>query len=486
MPLTPDDFDLLKQSHAKRVLCLGDCMLDRFVYGQVSRISPEAPVPVFQETQATMMPGGAANVVANIGTYKGLVDFISVIGTDPEAGILLETLKDHPHITPHLIKETARPTTVKTRFITNSQHLLRVDKEACTDILPETRQQILSLFKELITACDIVLFSDYNKGFFTPGLTQQLIKIAQSCKKPVVIDPKGSNYKKYDGATILTPNRSELKAATGLPVTTDADIEKAARHLIQSYNLDTVLVTRSEAGMSLITAEKAHHIATEAKQVYDVSGAGDTSVATLTLALACGIELKNACEIANVAAGIVVGKSGTATVYQEELLSDLIRKYNSHLPEKLSDLETAQRLVQQWKNVGKKIGFTNGCFDLIHPGHITLLKKAKQLCDVLIVGLNSDASVKLLKGEQRPIQNEQARAAVLSALGDTDLILIFSEPTPLHLIETLKPDILIKGSDYTINQVVGAGIVQACGGKVALIDLVPDFSTTNIVNKLAS
>ncbi|WP_010300981.1 D-glycero-beta-D-manno-heptose-7-phosphate kinase [Candidatus Odyssella thessalonicensis] len=486
MHLNSQAIEKLEHSNEKRILCLGDCMLDKFVYGQVSRISPEAPVPVFQESYETRMLGGAANVAANIGAYDCSVDFISVIGSDEEGDTFQHVLQNHPRITPYLVIDAARPTTTKIRFVTNSQHLLRVDKEVGTEISQELQAQIIAHFNTLIEKCDSVLLSDYRKGFFSPDLTQHLIHKARSRNKTIIVDPKGTDYSKYQGASLLTPNRSELSTATGLPVTTDHEIATAAQYLIDKFDIGAVLVTRSEQGMSLITADRASHISTEAKQVYDVSGAGDTSVATLALALACEIDLTIACEIANIAAGIVVGKSGTALVYRDELLNHLCRKYRSHLPEKLTDLATAQLQIQRWKAAGKRIGFTNGCFDLVHPGHVTLLKKAKQLCDFLIVGLNSDVSVKGLKGEQRPIQNEQARAAILSALGDVDLTIIFDEPTPINLITALQPDVLIKGSDYTIDQVVGADIVQARGGTVALIDLVPNHSTTNIVKKLST
>jgi D-beta-D-heptose 7-phosphate kinase/D-beta-D-heptose 1-phosphate adenosyltransferase len=485
MPLSFLDFNQLEQAGTKRILCLGDCMLDKFVYGSVTRISPEAPIPVFQETRETTMLGGAANVTANISVYGGNVDFISIIGDDEEGEVIRKLLQNQSSITPYLIREQSRPTTAKTRYVSNSQHLLRVDKETCIEPIAETQHTIQLTFNDLIDQCDIVLLSDYKKGFFTPSLTQHLIQTAHNHQKTVIIDPKGTDYQKYAGASILTPNRSELMAATGLPIATDVDIEAAARHLIHAYDIEMILVTRSEEGMSLVTAAEAFHLPTQAQEVYDVSGAGDTSIATLALALGCGIKIKHACEIANAAAGIAVSKSGTAVVYLDELKRALLRKHGSHYPEKLSTLISAQKLVHSWKAVGKKIGFTNGCFDLIHPGHVTLLRKAKQLCDILIVGLNSDNSVKHLKGDQRPIQHEEARAAVLSAIGDTDLIIIFDEQTPLKMIETLQPDVLIKGSDYTIDQVVGADVVQANGGTVALVDLVSNFSTTNIVKKLA-
>ncbi|MBW8308202.1 MAG: D-glycero-beta-D-manno-heptose-7-phosphate kinase [Candidatus Paracaedibacteraceae bacterium] len=486
MPLSFLDFDHLEQASKKRILCVGDCMLDKFVYGHVGRISPEAPIPVFQESRETKMLGGAANVAANISAYGGNVDFISIIGDDEEGEIILKLLGYQSSITSHLIREQLRPTTTKTRYVSHSQHLLRVDKETCVEPLRETQSALQLAFNELIKQSDIVLLSDYKKGLFSASLTQQLIQTARSYNKTVIIDPKGTDYQKYVGASILTPNRSELKAATGLPVTTDAEVEAAARHLIQAYGIETILVTRSEEGMSLITATQVCHIETQAQEVYDVSGAGDTAIATLALALACGIETSHACEIANAAAGIAVSKSGTVVVYLDELKRVLLRKYCSHYPEKLTTLMSAQKLVLSWKAAGKKIGFTNGCFDLLHPGHVTLLKKAKQLCDILIVGLNSDNSVKQLKGEQRPLQQEEARAAVLSAIGDTDLIVIFDELTPLNLIQTLQPDVLIKGSDYTIDQVVGADMVQAKGGRVVLVDLVPNFSTTRIVKKLSA
>lgn len=486
MSINHYDYSHLRKSDTKRILCLGDCMLDKFVYGQVERISPEAPIPVFQETNENIMLGGAANVAANIAAYGCSVEFVSVIGDDVEGNLFEKIIKSAPHINAHLLKEKNRPTTLKTRYITTGHHLLRVDKETRTFISKEIEDKIIQLLPELIQKSDIILISDYMKGFLTASLSQMVIQIANQFSKIVLVDPKGGDYTKYQGATILTPNRGELKQATAMPVTTDADIILAARSLIEKYNVSSVLATRSQEGMSLITQTNEHHIPTEAKQVYDVSGAGDTTVATLALALACEIPLVEACEIANVAAGIAVGKLGTAIVYPEELSQQLLKKYNSHLPEKLINLEEAKIMVDRWRKTGKKIGFTNGCFDLIHPGHTTLIKKAKQLCDILIIGLNSDSSVKALKGETRPIQNEFARASVLSSLSHTDLIVIFNELTPINIIESLLPDVLIKGSDYTIDQVVGADIVIKNGGKVELVDLVASFSTSSIISRISS
>lgn len=475
------------ESHTqKRILCLGDSMLDTFLYGVVERLSPEAPVPVFQETSQETMLGGASNVAANLNAYGVGVDFVSVVGSDDEAVTQSDLFKDLTHVSTRLLMEEGRLTTLKKRYIAGGCHLLRADREEFRALSRTSHDMIVSMLPALLAQTNIVLLSDYNKGFFTPELTQQLIAMARAQGKFIIVDPKGADFSKYNGATLITPNKMELKIATGLPVASDEEIVLAAQHLIAAHDIETVLVTRSSDGMSLITATNHFHLKTEVKHVFDVSGAGDTTVATLAMALACDIDLKIACEIANVAAGIVVGKVGTAVVSRQELLSALKVKFPEYIPEKLVSRGQALEMVAHWRQRGQKIGFTNGCFDLIHPGHVNLIRNAKRQCDVLIIGLNSDTSVKCLKGAQRPMQSELDRAAILASLAHTDLVVIFDELTPFDLIKEIEPDVLIKGSDYTIDQVVGADVVGAYGGNVVLVDLVPNCSTTGIISRMAS
>ncbi len=301
---------------------------------------------------------------------------------------------------------------------------------------------------------------------------------------PVVVDPKGDDFGRYRGASVITPNRKELIQATGMPADSDAEVEAACRFLLETCSIDAVVATRSERGMSVVTRDGATHLPANAREVFDVSGAGDTVVATLTSALSVGVELTDAARLANLAAGIVVGKVGTAVVRAPELLSALHEQEWRSGEEKVDTLEQAVERAARWRARGKRVGFTNGCFDLLHPGHISLLNQAKAACDVLVVGLNSDASVKRLKGETRPVQTETARATVLASLACVDLVVIFGEDTPEELIRALRPDVLVKGADYTVATVVGAGFVQSYGGKVVLADLVDGQSTTNTIKRM--
>jgi D-beta-D-heptose 7-phosphate kinase/D-beta-D-heptose 1-phosphate adenosyltransferase len=333
----------------------------------------------------------------------------------------------------------------------------------------------------------VVVLSDYDKGVLRDGVAQGVIAAARAAGKPVVVDPKGSDYGRYRGANVLTPNRRELAEATQMPVGTAEEIVAAARRLVGRLDLDALLVTRSQDGMTLVERGGAvHHLPTEAREVFDVSGAGDTVIATFAAAVGAGMSYLDAARISNVAAGIVVGKIGTAVVHNVEL-SRALRAHDLGRGEaKVLPAIAALERVREWRQQGLKVGFTNGCFDLLHPGHVSLMKAARAACDRLVVGLNSDDSVRRLKGESRPVQNEAARATVLASLADVDLVVVFDEDTPISLIEALRPDLLVKGSDYTIDKVVGAAAVQATGGKVLLVDLLPGHSTTATIARLSA
>lgn len=465
------------------VLCVGDVMLDRFVYGSVERVSPEAPIPVLRiEREATML-GGAGNVAANLVALGAACRFVSVVGEDAAGLELVRLVAGETGDGGGLVVEPGRRTTVKTRFIGNRQQLLRADAETAVPIA-EAEEVLVAARTGLLTVGAVIL-SDYGKGVLAGGLPARLIAAAREAGLPVVVDPKGDDYARYRGADVVTPNRKELMQATGLPADSDAEVEAAARRLIERCGIGAIVATRSERGMSVVTGDGAVHLAAEAREVFDVSGAGDTVVATLTAALSVGVDLADAARLANLAAGIVVGKVGTAVVRVPELRSALHEQQWRHGEGKVASLEEAVEQAERWRRRGKRIGFTNGCFDLLHPGHIALLNQAKAACDVLIVGLNSDDSVKRLKGETRPVQNEAARATVLASLACVDRVVIFGEDTPEALIRALRPDVLVKGADYTVETVVGAGFVQSYGGKVVLARLVEGQSTTSTIQRMA-
>jgi D-beta-D-heptose 7-phosphate kinase/D-beta-D-heptose 1-phosphate adenosyltransferase len=469
------------------VLCVGDAMLDRFVYGSVERISPEAPIPVLRIERETAMLGGAGNVVRNVVALGAAPTFLSVLGDDAAGREVTALVGEHVGIDPCIVVETGRRTTIKTRFFASSQQLLRADSETCTPLSQTIRDQLISRADRLVAKVGAVVLSDYGKGVLGRPVAAALIARARAHGKPVVVDPKGTDFTIYAGATVITPNRKELQDATGMAVATDEDIVAAARHLIRTCDLQAVLVTRSQDGMTLVLAEGAvHYLAAEAQEVFDVSGAGDTVVATLATAIASGASLLEGAHLANVAAGIVVAKVGTAVAYAGEIVSALHHEELWAGESKVLGLDAAAEAVDRWRRKGLKVGFTNGCFDLLHPGHVAILSQARAACDRLVVGLNSDASVSRLKGPSRPVQSEAARATVLASLATVDMVVIFGEDTPLGLIESLRPDVLVKGADYTVATVVGAEQVQGWGGKVVLAQLVDGQSTTNTIKRMTA
>jgi len=467
------------------VLCVGDAMLDRFVYGSVERISPEAPIPVLCIERETAMLGGAGNVVRNLVAVGAAPAFVSVVGDDTAGREVTRLVGEHGEIDPCIVVEPDRQTTIKTRFFASHQQLLRADRESRSPVGDAIRDQLLTRVQRLLPKAGVMVLSDYGKGVLAAPIAAELIRRAKAAGKQVIVDPKGTDYTIYAGATVVTPNRKELHEATAMPVDSDEQVVAAARHLIDTCGFEAVLVTRSQDGMSLVRADgQIHHLPAEAREVFDVSGAGDTVVATLAAALASGASLPEAAHLANVAAGIVVGKVGTAVAYANELVVALHHEDLTLGESKIVPVAAAAELVDRWRRKGLKVGFTNGCFDLLHPGHVSILAQAKAACDRLVVGLNSDASVQRLKGPTRPVQSEASRATVLSSLATVDLVVIFGEDTPLEVIGELKPDVLVKGADYTIDKVVGADLVQSWGGKVVLAELVNGQSTTNTIKKM--
>jgi D-beta-D-heptose 7-phosphate kinase/D-beta-D-heptose 1-phosphate adenosyltransferase len=467
------------------VLVVGDFILDRFVHGVIERISPEAPIPVLHGRNETSTLGGAGNVVSNIVSLGGTVLPIAAIGNDVAGRSIVATLEKQGVDVSGIMADAARMTSSKSRFSALNQQVLRFDEEEIRPLSKDERQAVVERFGKCLPLCDIVVLSDYGKGMLLDGVAAELIGLCGAAGKRVVVDPKGRDFSRYAGATVISPNRKELGEAVGRTVASDDEVVDAARQLIDAHGVDFVLATRSEKGMSVVSARDARHIPTQAREVFDVSGAGDTVVASFALSLAAGLDRQAAAPVAHAAAGVVVGKRGTARVSSEELVAALFRSdASAHSERSVVDLETAEQIAAAWRREGLSIAFTNGCFDILHAGHVSLIQQARAHADRLILGLNSDESVRRLKGESRPVNNAHDRAFILSALAAVDLVVVFGEDTPLTLIERLKPDVLVKGADYTIDTVVGADIVRAAGGRVVLARLVEGKSTTGMLDRI--
>jgi D-beta-D-heptose 7-phosphate kinase/D-beta-D-heptose 1-phosphate adenosyltransferase len=482
------DFDKhITELRQQTVLCIGDLMLDEFVYGDVGRISPEAPAPVIAVRRSETVIGGAGNVARNVAALGARCLFVGVAGDDLAGRALAAAFAGVPLIEAHIVTDPQRPTTRKIRFVSeqHSTHLLRADWEEVKPVAGDSEQQLLDHIRRLLPRVGAVVLSDYAKGVLTPRIIREVIDRAKALGKPVVVDPKGTDFNRYHGATAITPNRQELAAATHRPAVTEAEIVVAATELAQLVGSEAVLVTRSEAGMTLVTSStESVHVPAYSVRVRDVSGAGDTVVAVLTTMLAGGAGFEAAMRAANAAAAVVVGKRGTATVSAAELRARILPAASLAAEEKIVfDWSVMDERIADWRRQGLRIGFTNGCFDLLHPGHISVLARARAACDRLVVGLNADASARRLKGEGRPMQNEEARANVLAALEAVDLVVVFPQDTPLELIQRLHPKILVKGGDYRIEDVVGREVVEAEGGEVILVELVPGYSTTELVER---
>jgi D-beta-D-heptose 7-phosphate kinase/D-beta-D-heptose 1-phosphate adenosyltransferase len=479
---------VIDQFPTKRLLVVGDVMLDRFVYGTVSRISPEAPAPVINTSEPDEAVGGAGNVARNLAALGATCDIVAVVGRDEVANRIYRHLAEYPGITPAFVEVAGRVTTLKTRFVAflHNTHLLRADTEDATPINGDIEDAIFEVVQPLIARADGVILSDYGKGVLTPRVISEIIAAVRLAGKPIVVDPKGVDYSRYRGATVLTPNVAELAQAVGRPIKNEeASLAATASSLTEVIDCQSVLVTRGERGVLVVDRDDgARSFDATAKRVVDVSGAGDTVVAGFTLALVSDAGIIGSARLANAAAGIAVAKKGTSQVTTNELKDVLLSRPHFELREKLRETDTLEACVAAWRRDGLTVGFTNGCFDLLHPGHVHLLCEARSYCDKLVVGLNSDASIKRLKGPTRPVQPEAARSIVLAGLAFVDAVVLFSDDTPIELIGTIKPDILVKGADYALDEVVGRDLVESYGGRVVLVELVPDSSTTLIVNRL--
>lgn len=472
-----------------RVLVVGDVMLDRFIYGTVGRVSPEAPIPVLRtQGNSAEMLGGAGNLARNVAALGGNAVLIGLIGDDVDGTQLKQLAAKTEGLTPHWATQPGRPTTTKSRYISQGQQLLRVDHEVTEAGGVQQIEAMVSAARAAIADSEnpvgVVVLSDYAKGVLSAGVVAPIVAAAREHGIKVLADPKTSDLNFYGPVDLLTPNAGELAAATGEPVTSDEATETAARAALAKCDAAALVVTRAERGMSAVPRDGAAiHWPARAHQVFDVSGAGDTVMAVLALGLAAGLKVGAAAELANIAGGLVVQKAGTATISRAELADALADANSAEATRKVVDRETLAGRVAQWRDRGLRIGFTNGCFDLIHPGHASLLQQARAACDRLVVGLNTDSSVQRLKGPDRPVQSEQARATVLAALSAVDAVVLFDDDTPLALIDAIRPDVLVKGADYTIETVVGSEIVLGYGGRVLLADIRAGHSTSAIIAK---
>lgn len=477
-----------------RALCVGDIMLDEFVYGSVKRISPEAPVPVFAPSQTKKMLGGAGNVAANLCALGCQTSFVGAIGDDDQGKLVREKLTAMG-ANAKLVVIPNWTTILKTRLISGSNHMMRVDHEEKLVVSPEIHEQFIRDFDVLVQDSDVVLLSDYNKGVLNDISTPELIQICNRYNKPVLIDPKGTNYEKYRGATLVKPNLKEFTEATGMTFNpTDADfhgqITTGAKKLFGAYGIKNLIVTLSEHGMLYVSADAPSdilQIPTVAKEVYDVSGAGDTSLATLGASIGANAPIDDAMKLANRASGIVVGKVGTAVVSVNELEDAIVQATCApdgwSQKRKLVTVDQAKKIAEQLHADKKVVGFTNGCFDCLHLGHLSSFVQAKNNCDVLFVGMNSDASVKQLKGPTRPIQDEKTRGLLLASLEFVDYVVVFDDLTAMPLIDAIRPDVIAK-EGYTLDQWPEAQRVVSYGGRAITLPRLDGYSTTNILKKM--
>lgn len=505
---------LIRAIPQTNIVVIGDIMLDRFVRGDVHRISPESPVPVLTTKQENRMIGGAGNVLANLHSLKARCAIIGLIGDDQDGQIVKGLIEACGAPSGAAVVRKDTPTTIKTRFLAGHQQLLRVDTEVCTPLDAATEKSLIDQIERYMETANAIILSDYGKGVLSDAVIGYAISSARKKNIPVLVDPKGSSYAKYCGATVVTPNRKELSEATGnAPTTTDTEVVEAAEKMLLDSGILSTVATRSQDGMTVIEKkkdgngfERPIHLRTRAKEVFDVSGAGDTVIATIAAIMAAGGSLQDGAAVANIAGGIVVGKVGTAAIREQELIDALMHEdtrlettpsgsqavFDRTRKAPVLDWNVALEETNRWRAKGLKIGFTNGCFDLLHAGHVNYLNDARQHCDRLILGLNTDQSVRLLKGPTRPVNHQDDRATVISALGAVDMVIFFGaetaedDQTASALIRHLKPDTYFKGADYTLDRIPEVPIVQSYGGEVKLIRLTEGRSTTRLIQQINS
>jgi D-beta-D-heptose 7-phosphate kinase/D-beta-D-heptose 1-phosphate adenosyltransferase len=480
--VTPRELAALAEAaRSVTVAVVGDLMLDETWIGEVSRVAPEAPVPLLNLSAMSRRAGGAGNVAENLSTLGARVVALGAVGPGEEGEWLARRLTTLPGAGGTVVADPRRTTPVKRRMVSDGRQMLRVDQEIPAGLSPEAEGELQAAALRAVEEADVLLLSDYAKGTLTPALTSALLAAARRKGIPALVDPKGRDYGRYRGATIVTPNRKELEAVSGEAAHDLDAVAALGERLRAELSLEALLVKLSEDGMLLLeTGHPPFRIRTRAREVFDVTGAGDTVLAALGVAIGAGLDRPSAAEVANRAAGCAVARVGTAPVHWADLLDGLATSPE----EKLLDRPHLAAVCGTLRRAHRRVVFTNGCFDLLHPGHIRLLSEARKLGDLLVVGLNSDASVRKLKGPERPILSERDRAQVLGGLDAVDFVVLFDEETPERLIEAVRPDVLVKGSDYTEATVVGAPFVRSYGGTVALVPLLPGSSTTAMVSRL--
>lgn len=472
-----------KSFQSCRILVVGDLMLDRYLWGAVERISPEAPVPVVRIDHKTHAAGGAANVAANLSALGCKVSMAGLVGADEDGRELMELLQKSGIEATAVLSTADRPTICKTRILGGRQQVLRLDVEKAGGLSPQMERGLFSQIEGQISGSAAIILSDYGKGLLSDSLCQAIIRRGRALSIPTFVDPKGLRYGKYSGCNLISPNRLELAAATS---TDGANLElllQKGERLRSELGVDRLAVTLGELGITLLGSSGAHRFPALAREVFDVAGAGDTVIATIAAGVASGLDLHDVIRLANLAAGVVIGKLGTVPILKDELLAALAWDGGTNQEEKVCSSETLLRRVARWRMTGQRIVFTNGCFDLLHVGHLALLEQAKREGDRLVVALNTDRSVRKLKGAARPIISEDARATLVAALPFVDAVVLFDEDTPINLIRAVRPDVLVKGGDYSEEEVVGANEIKSWAGKVTLIPVVEGFSTTEILKR---
>lgn len=477
---------LLNSLAGARVLAVGDVMVDRFVYGEVSRVSAEAPIPILLRTRENVMLGAAGNVARNIAALGAQAVLIGVIGLDGAGQEALELVGAELGIEGFLLMDSERPTTVKTRFVCSGQQLLRVDLEDVAPLGADIEQQLIRTIHDAARGARAILLSDYGKGVVTAAVIEACLTAAKAQGAVLIVDSKARGFARYGAADIIKPNAAELAHATDMPTGTDEEIEIALNYALSMSTCGAILATRSAKGMTLaVRGESARHFRRPPPEVYDTSGAGDTALAALGSALAGGALLNPAIELALLASSVAVEKAGTATTAPDELIEAELAAHRAPTEAKICTPAGMARTLERWRARGLRIGFTNGCFDILHPGHVAYLNQAREWCDRLIVGLNTDASVRLNKGPERPVNPLEARALVLAALACVDLVASFDDETPDALIRSVSPDVLIKGGDYRLEDIVGYDFVTGYGGEVRLANFIDGHSTTATIRKLS-
>ena len=472
---------LLTSLSGVRLVCVGDVMVDRFVYGDVTRVSPEAPIPVLARTRELVMLGAAGNVARNVAALGGDVALVGLVGGDAEGHEAMRLIGAESGIEGFLVTDASRPTTLKTRFVSGNQQLLRVDLEESRLAEGDVAQRLVRTVRDACAGAAVILVSDYGKGV----VTDAVIAACRETGAIVIVDSKARHFGQYGPVDMIKPNAAELAYATGMVTSTNDEIAAALEQALSLCEAKAILVTRAAKGISLaVRGEPVRHFAGVPREVFDASGAGDTTIAALGLALAAKAPIEDAILFAMLASGVAVGKVGTATVSPEEMIEASI---SAHLAPAEAKIATPQHMaaeIARWRARGLRVGFTNGCFDILHRGHVAYLNQARSWCDRLVVGINSDRSVRALKGEGRPVNDLESRAMVLAGLAFVDLVVPFDEDTPLKLIEAARPDVLVKGADYAESEVVGAAEVRSWGGDVKLAEIVEGYSTSAAILRM--